>query len=80
MIYCIQNIDTFSYTDPTEKRAKIIGVSVPSFVDAFQGQGGFGVGVSAKGSVQKAAQINSSLNFGGSAASNLAANSIPGIG
>lgn len=35
MIYCIQNIDTFSYTDPTEKRAKIIGVSVPSFVDAF---------------------------------------------
>lgn len=40
MIFCIQNIESFSYNDPLEKRAKIMGTSVNSFVDAFQsGQG-----------------------------------------
>lgn len=80
MIYCIQNIDSFSYTDPTEKRAKIIGVTVPSFVDAFQGQAGFGMGPGAKGQIQKAVAMNSSWNFGGQGNSNLASSQIPGLG
>jgi hypothetical protein len=38
LIYCISNVETFSYTNPIEKRARVITSNVPSFVDAFQVQ------------------------------------------
>ena len=38
LIYCIQNVETFSYTNPMEKRARVISSNVHSFVDAFQVQ------------------------------------------
>ncbi len=46
MVFCIQHIESFAYTDPFEKRNKIISVNVPSYVDAFVdpslSSGGFG--------------------------------------
>jgi hypothetical protein len=38
MVYCVQNIETFSYSNPMDKRQKILASNVPSFIDAFQGQ------------------------------------------
>jgi hypothetical protein len=35
LVFCIQHIESFAYTDPFEKRNKIISVNVPSYVDAF---------------------------------------------
>jgi hypothetical protein len=35
LVYCIQNIDSLAYTDPFEKRNKVIHVNVPSYVDAY---------------------------------------------
>lgn len=35
LIYCIQNIESLSYSDPFEKKSKIIAVNVPSYVDAL---------------------------------------------
>jgi len=36
MVHCVQNIYSLSYSDPLEKRARVIGLQVPGFVDAFQ--------------------------------------------
>jgi hypothetical protein len=35
LVYCIQNIETLAFTDPFEKKSKIISVSVPSYIDAM---------------------------------------------
>ena len=35
LVYCIQNIETMSYSDPFEKKSKVIAVTVPSYVDAY---------------------------------------------
>ena len=34
LVFCIQHIESFAYTDPFEKRNKIISVNVPSYVEA----------------------------------------------
>lgn len=34
LVFCIQHVESFSYTDPFEKRQKTIQVSVPSYVDS----------------------------------------------
>ena len=38
MVYCVQNIESFSYSNPMDKRQKIFASNVPSFIDSFQGQ------------------------------------------
>ena len=35
LVYCIQNIESLSYSDPFEKKSKVINVNVPSYVDAY---------------------------------------------
>jgi hypothetical protein len=41
MIFCLKNIDSFSYTDPLKKRSKNISTSVTGLVDAFHAEGNF---------------------------------------
>lgn len=37
LVYCIQNIESLSYSDPFEKKSKVMQVNVPSYVDAIMG-------------------------------------------
>ena len=34
LIFCVQNIRTLSFSDPMEKKQRMISVSVPSYIDA----------------------------------------------
>jgi hypothetical protein len=35
LVFIIQHIDTFSFTDPFDKKSKVLTVSVPSYIDAY---------------------------------------------
>jgi hypothetical protein len=35
LVYCIQNIESLSYSDPFEKKNKVIAVNVPAYQDAL---------------------------------------------
>lgn len=35
LVYCIQNIESLSYSDPFEKKCKITQVNVPAYQDAL---------------------------------------------
>jgi len=37
LVHCIQHIESPAYTDPFEKRSKLVSVSVPSYVDSVGG-------------------------------------------
>jgi len=39
MIFCLKNIESFSYTDPLLKRGKHISTSVTGLIDAFHAEG-----------------------------------------
>ena len=48
LIFCVQNIDSLNFSDPNDKRSKIISVNVPSYIDAQYaqqcvGDGAYGV-------------------------------------
>ena len=34
LIFCVQNIESLNFIDPQDKRAKVISVNVPSYIDA----------------------------------------------
>jgi len=41
LIFCVQNIESLNFSDPNEKKNKMVSVSVPSYIDAqyaYQGQ------------------------------------------
>ena len=43
LIFCVQNIQSISFTDPQQKKNRLISVSVPSYIDAHGGQLSAGV-------------------------------------
>lgn len=38
LVYCIQHVEQMGYTDPFEKRGKVLSVAVPSYVDSVGGE------------------------------------------
>lgn len=34
LIFCVQNIDSVSFSDPQQKKSRTISVAVPSYIDA----------------------------------------------
>lgn len=39
LVYCIQNIEKFEFSDPFESRKRIVSVNVPSYIDSQFGGG-----------------------------------------
>ena len=42
LIFCVQNIDSLNFSDPNDKRSKVISVNVPSYIDAQYAHSGVG--------------------------------------
>lgn len=36
LVYCIQHVEQLSFTDPFEKRSKLVSVAIPSYVDSAE--------------------------------------------